>query len=121
MCDTLHCCSSKSKDSVHQSVVLSLSSTSSKCALECEISDSEYEEQRLAPTSETKGRRAPRKIVWLKTAEFDTEEEGKIECMLELFALESMVSTLYHWSTERLRGEFSCRFLFFSVPIQHFF
>ena len=68
--------------------------SSKVCAVECEISDSEYDVELLAPISEPKGRKPPRKIVWLKTVEFDTEKEAKCHVMSRSFS---------HWTTNRMK------------------
>ena len=46
-------------------------------ALECEIAESDCSDHELLPVSVPQSRRARRKIVWKKTAEFETEDEAK--------------------------------------------
>ena len=63
------------------SLFLVVRTSSIVCAVECGISDSEYDGQILAPISDPKGHKPPRNIVWLKTEEFDTEIEAKFHRM----------------------------------------
>ena len=82
--------------------------SSKACTVECEISHSEYDIQILAASfSEPKRRKPPRKIVWLKTVEFDTEKRPKCHAMSNNFS---------HWTANRMKLDDGRREKFYCHP-----